>query len=76
MTMLGSATAVGQALASAATGRVAEDLGVAAAAWIPLGASVLLLALGVLNRLLVPVAPTVPPGPGAGAAPRGEPRES
>lgn len=66
MTMLGSATAVGQALASAATGRVAEDLGVPAASWIPLGASALLLALGALNLLLD--RPTVTPGRDAAGA--------
>ena len=54
MTMLGSGIVVGQALASAVTGEIAEHVGTNAALWMPLAAALLVFAAGVVNRFLTP----------------------
>ncbi len=54
MTMLGSGIVVGQALASAVTGEIAERLGTDAALWLPLAAALLVFLAGVANRFLTP----------------------
>jgi len=50
MTMLGSGIMVGQSLAAAITGIVAQDLGTQAALALPLVSAVLILAAGIANR--------------------------
>src|SRR5690606_10628179 len=52
MTMLGSGIMLGQSLAAAAAGTVAEQTGLGAAMLLPLGAAALALALGVANWFL------------------------
>lgn len=54
MTMLGSGVVVGQALASAATGQLAETFGTDAALWMPLVSAAIVLGSGVLNFLMTP----------------------
>ncbi|MGJ0202871.1 MFS transporter [Leucobacter sp. gxy201] len=54
MTMLGSGIMLGQSLAAAATGAVAEDAGVEVAMLLPLGAGTLVLACGAANWALTP----------------------
>lgn len=51
MTMLGSATIVGQSGASALTGAVAERAGSQVAMWLPVGAAALVLLAAVVNAL-------------------------
>lgn len=51
MTMLGSATIVGQSAASALTGAVAEDAGSQVAMWLPVGAAALVVLAAVVNAL-------------------------
>ncbi|NLB46284.1 MAG: MFS transporter [Microbacteriaceae bacterium] len=54
MTMLGSGVIVGQSLASAMTGIVAESVSTQAALFLPLAAAILALLAGVVNWLLTP----------------------
>lgn len=54
MTMLGSALMLGQSLAAAATGSVAENLGTDPAMSLPLGAAALVMVLGIANWILTP----------------------
>lgn len=54
MTMLGSGVVVGQALASAVTGELAEQAGTNAALWMPLVAAAVVLLAGIVNRFLTP----------------------
>jgi MFS family permease len=54
MTMLGSGVVVGQALASAITGEIAESAGTAASLWMPLASASVVLLAGVVNRFLTP----------------------
>ena len=54
MTMLGSAIMLGQSLAAAGTGSLAEEAGVDVALLMPLGAAVLALLAGVVNWVLTP----------------------
>ena len=51
MTMLGSATIVGQSAASALTGAVAESAGSQAAMWLPVGAAGLVVLAALVNAL-------------------------
>lgn len=51
MTMLGSATIVGQSAASALTGAIAESAGTQVAVWLPVMASVVVVVCAVLNAL-------------------------
>lgn len=51
MTMLGSATIVGQSAASALTGAVAESSGSQTAMWLPVGAAAFVLLAAVVNAL-------------------------
>ncbi|ATG50832.1 MFS transporter [Brachybacterium vulturis] len=51
MTMLGSATIVGQSAASALTGAVAESAGSQVAMWLPVGAAALVMLAAVVNAL-------------------------
>ncbi|WP_394214050.1 MFS transporter [Brachybacterium vulturis] len=51
MTMLGSATIVGQSAASALTGAVAENAGSQVAMWLPVGAATLVMLAAVVNAL-------------------------
>ncbi|GAA1489336.1 MFS transporter [Brachybacterium sacelli] len=51
MTMLGSATIVGQSAASALTGAVAENIGSQASMWMPLGAAGLVVLAALVNAL-------------------------
>lgn len=51
MTMVGSATIVGQSGASALTGAVAESAGVQASMWLPMGAAGLVVIAALLNAL-------------------------
>lgn len=69
MTILGSAVIVGQAMAAAITGEVAERVGTVAALALPAVAAAIVLAAGVANWLLS----DRPPSPGA---PDGEPADS
>ncbi|MBN8205930.1 MFS transporter [Microbacterium esteraromaticum] len=55
MTMLGSGVVVGQALASAVTGELAESVGTQAALMMPLVASSIVLAAGIANRFMTPI---------------------
>jgi len=52
MSMLGSATIVGQSAASALTGAVADSVGTEAAMWLPTAAAGLVVLAAVLNALL------------------------
>ncbi|WP_029088495.1 MFS transporter [Brevibacterium album] len=52
MTMLGSGVIVGQSLAAASTGRVAESLGTAGALWAPVCAASVVVLAGAANWLL------------------------
>ncbi|MGY5766434.1 MFS transporter [Brachybacterium sp. DNPG3] len=52
MTMLGSATVVGQSAASALTGALAESAGSAAAMWLPAVAAALVVVAAAVNALL------------------------
>ena len=54
MTMLGSGIMLGQSLAAAAAGAVAESLGVAAAMMLPLCAGLVTVLAGLVNWLLTP----------------------
>lgn len=54
MTMLGSGIMVGQSLAAAITGVVAQNLGTAASLLLPLLSAVLVLVAGIVNRWLTP----------------------
>lgn len=54
MTMLGSGIMLGQSLAAAVTGSVAENLGTAPAMMLPLGASILIVIAGIINWILTP----------------------
>lgn len=54
MTMLGSGIMLGQSLAAAVTGSVAENFGVAPALLLPLGAAILVTLMGVANWVLTP----------------------
>ena len=54
MTMLGSALMLGQSLAAAITGSVAENLGTDPAMTLPLFAAILVMLLGIANWLLTP----------------------
>lgn len=54
MTMLGSGVILGQSLASAITGSVAENVSVAAALALPFAAAVFTLLMGAVNWLLTP----------------------
>lgn len=56
MTMLGSGIMVGQSLAAAITGIVAQQLGTPAALVLPLVAACLILLAGIANRLMTPAA--------------------
>jgi MFS family permease len=58
MTMLGSATVVGQSAASALTGAVAESAGSEVAMWLPVGAAGLVLLAALVNALALGAAPT------------------
>src|SRR5699024_561506 len=51
MTMVGSATIVGQSAASALTGAVAESAGVQVSLWLPAGAAALVVLAALLNAL-------------------------
>ncbi|MGP9681702.1 MFS transporter [Brachybacterium sp. AOP3-A1-3] len=51
MTMLGSATIVGQSAASAVTGTVAESSGSQASMWLPVGAAALVVLAALVNAL-------------------------
>lgn len=51
MTMLGSATIVGQSAASAVTGAVAESAGSQASMWLPVGAAALVVLAALVNAL-------------------------
>ena len=51
MTMLGSATIVGQSAASAVTGAVAESSGSQASMWLPVGAAALVVLAALVNAL-------------------------
>lgn len=51
MTMLGSATIVGQSAASAVTGAVAETAGSQASMWLPVGAAGLVVLAAIINSL-------------------------
>ena len=51
MTMLGSATIVGQSAASALTGAVAESAGSQVAMWLPVGAAAVVLLAAVVDAL-------------------------
>ena len=64
MTMLGSATIVGQSAASALTGAVAESAGSQVAMWLPVGAAALVLLAAVVNALACrePIADPAPGG--------------
>ena len=53
MTMLGSAVVVGQALASAATGAVADEFGATTAMLAPAGAAALVVAAAAVHLLAV-----------------------
>ena len=55
MSMLGSATIVGQSGASALTGAVADGVGAEVAMWLPTGAAGLVVLAAVVNALLGPV---------------------
>ncbi|WDH80034.1 MFS transporter [Microbacterium esteraromaticum] len=55
MTMLGSGVVVGQALASAVTGELAESVGTQAALMMPLVASSIVVAAGIANRFMTPI---------------------
>ena len=55
MTMLGSGVVVGQALASAVTGELAENTGTSAALLMPLVAASIVVAAGIANRLMTPI---------------------
>ncbi|GAA3925389.1 MFS transporter [Microbacterium soli] len=55
MTMLGSGVVVGQAAAAALTGEIAERAGTGPALLMPLAAAGVVVAAGVMNRLLTPV---------------------
>ena len=52
--MLGSALMLGQSLAAAITGSVAENLGTDPAMTLPLFAAILVMLLGIANWLLTP----------------------
>ncbi|MEJ6554509.1 MFS transporter [Microbacterium esteraromaticum] len=54
MTMLGSGVVVGQAVASAVTGAVAEGPGTSAALLLPLAAASIVLVAGIVNRIISP----------------------
>lgn len=54
MTMLGSGIMLGQSLAAAGTGTVAEQVSVSTSMWLPLGAASLALVAGVANWVLTP----------------------
>lgn len=54
MTMLGSGIMLGQSLAAAVTGAVAENIGVSAAMLLPLGAAILVTLTGAVNWVLTP----------------------
>ncbi|MBM7516903.1 MFS transporter [Nocardioides nitrophenolicus] len=60
MTILGSAVIVGQSLASAVTGEVADRFGTSAALFLPVVAALVVVAAGVLNAVLSPVPPQSP----------------
>lgn len=60
MTMLGSGVIVGQSLASALTGIVAESQGSQASLLLPLGSAILALVFGVINWLLTPAGRLAP----------------
>lgn len=55
MTMLGSGVVVGQAVASAGTGAIAESAGTPVALVLPLIAAAIVLIAGIANRLISPV---------------------
>lgn len=55
MTMLGSGVVVGQAVASAGTGAIAESAGTTVALVLPLIAAAIVLIAGIANRLISPV---------------------
>ncbi|MEJ1087740.1 MFS transporter [Microbacterium sp. Mu-80] len=55
MTMLGSGVVVGQALASAITGELAENTGTWAALLMPLIAASIVVAAGIVNRFMTPI---------------------
>lgn len=55
MTMLGSGVVVGQALASAVTGELAENTGTGAALLMPLVAAAIVVVAGILNRFMTPI---------------------
>ncbi|WP_347271908.1 MFS transporter [Microbacterium sp. H1-D42] len=55
MTMLGSGVVVGQAIASAVTGELAENTGTSAALLMPLVAAVVVVAAGLANRFMTPI---------------------
>ncbi|MEV8219126.1 MFS transporter [Microbacterium sp. NPDC077391] len=55
MTMLGSGVVVGQAVASAGTGAIAESAGTPVALVLPLIAATIVLIAGIANRLISPV---------------------
>src|SRR5690606_24827312 len=52
MSMLGSATIVGQSLASAFTGAIADATGAEVAMWLPAGAATLVVLAALINALL------------------------
>lgn len=54
MTVLGSAVIVGQSLASAVTGNLADRFGTSAALYVPIVAALVVVAAGVVNALLSP----------------------
>lgn len=55
MTMLGSGVVVGQAMAAAVTGTVAEEAGTRPALLLPLAAAAIVLIAAIANRLISPV---------------------
>jgi hypothetical protein len=55
MTMLGSGVVVGQAVAAAVTGAVAESAGTRFSLVLPLNAAAIVLIAGVVNRVISPV---------------------
>ncbi|WP_197679822.1 MFS transporter [Microlunatus soli] len=57
MTTVGSGVVVGQATASAITGRLAEQVGTDAAMLAPLAAAVVIAGAGLVNRFLTPTRP-------------------
>lgn len=61
MTMLGSATIVGQSAASALTGAVAQNGGVMAAMWLPAVAAALVVLAAVINAVAVRRGPGLSP---------------